>query len=205
MGGSEEALVREAVAGNEEALSTLLLRHAAMVRAGLKISARWRSVLDAEDVMQVTLLEAFLRIRAFEPSGPGAFLAWLRRIADNNLRDAIRELECDKRAPVRRPPVGAGDEAAYVALFEQVTATGTTPSRGAARHEAKQMLEAALGQLPQDYARVVRLYELEGRSSAEVAGLLGRSPGAVRILLVRARDRLGELLGAGTRFFSDRA
>ena len=52
-------------------------------------------------------------------------------------------------------------------------------------------------------ATVVRLYDIEGRSGPEVATTMGRSRGAVVMLRARAHDRLAELLGSGSKFFSD--
>jgi RNA polymerase sigma-70 factor (ECF subfamily) len=181
----------------------LLERHGLSIRNELKISPKWRGVVDADDVMQVTYLEAFLRILDFQPTGPGAFRGWLRRIAENNLRDAIKGLERQKR-PQNRVDGPPGAES-YVALVDQLAGTTTTPSRRAAAHEVQEIVEAALKDLPPDYEKVLRLYELEGHPGREVAAAMGRSAGAVKMLLARARDRLRELLGSRSKFFSDKA
>lgn len=47
--------------------------------------------------MQVTYTEAFLRIGTMQARNEKSFVAWLSQIAQNNLRDAIRALECGKR------------------------------------------------------------------------------------------------------------
>jgi RNA polymerase sigma-70 factor (ECF subfamily) len=161
-------------------------------------------VLDPEDVMQVTYLEAFLRMDEFKNRGPGSFPAWLREIAQNNLRDAIKGLNGEKRPPPHKrvdPPRG---EDSVVALYELLGVTSTTPSRAAARGEAKSRLEKAIEELPEDYATAVRLHNLEGRTGPEVAEAMGRSRGAVFMLLARAHDRLRERLGTASQFFSTR-
>jgi RNA polymerase sigma-70 factor, ECF subfamily len=81
-------------------------------------------------------------------------------------------------------------------------ATSLTPSRVVAKEEAGTFLEAALKGLPPDYEKVVRLYDLEGRSIAEVAAALGRSEGATWMVRARAHDRLRESMGGESRFFS---
>ncbi len=201
MGTPDEQLVPRAVAGDEAALTALLECNGAQVRSALERSyhSRLKGQVELDDVMQVTYLEAYLGIRDFVPAGPQAFRAWLRRIAENNLRDAIRKSDATQR---RR----AGDESppweeSCRALVEQL-AGSSTPSRVAGRDEAKRLLEAALRQLPADYERVLRLYDLEGHSGPEVARLIGRSHGAVKMLIARARERLRELLGSGSKFFS---
>jgi RNA polymerase sigma-70 factor (ECF subfamily) len=195
--------VSRAVAGDEAALAGLLETHGARVRAALGRSyhRRLRGQVELDDVMQVTYLEAFLRIGDFVPAGAGAFGAWLGRIAENNLRDAIRKSDRAERARSLSAPCAGGESRAEVSLM----APTCTPSRDAGRGEARQLLEAALRLLPEDYERVLRLYDLEGRSGPEVALAIGRSHGAVKMLVARARDRLTELLGSGSKYLSSRA
>ena len=201
---TEAALLQQALTGDTQALSALLAQHGPAVRAGLLIDRKWSGILDADDVMQVTYLEAFLRIQDFHPAGPGAFLAWLRRVADNNLRDAIKGLERLKRPPPARrltnTPAGGEDSASM--LLNLLGVTTTTPSRAAAGAELRTALDDALAALPDDYATVVRLYDLQGCPIAEIAQQMGRSPGAVHMLRSRAHVHLRALLGAPSRFFS---
>ncbi len=204
----ESRLVADAVAGSAEALTALLQRHGPQVRQRLtgKIGQVWRSVLEEDDVLQVTYLEAFMRISSFSPRGPGAFLAWLSHIADNNLRDAIRGLERAKRPdPRRRVQARQVTEDSYTDLVGLLGVTSTTPSRVAARHEAGGAIETALARLPADYRTVIRLYDLECRAIEEVAAQVGRSPGAVYMLRARAHDRLKEELGGSSQYFSRRS
>jgi RNA polymerase sigma-70 factor (ECF subfamily) len=195
-------LAAKAAAGDVEALQQLLKLHGPRVRDELRIDRRWRTVLERDDVMQVTYLEAFLGIRDFTPGPAGSFLNWLRRLAQNNLRDAVRELQRVKRAPREPPaPLPASDDS-YFALLEICGATTTTPSREAARDEAREIIEDALRALPPDYQQVIRLYGLNGRPAAEIAGVMHRSVGAVHLLRLRAYERLRAALGSGSRFFS---
>ena len=201
-----DPLVDRASHGDAEALGSLLEScgpHLARILAG-KIGGNWQSLLDLDDVIQVTFLEAFVRIDQCNAADARSFLGWVTRIAENNLQDAIRELGRAKRCPPG-PRLQAGDvDSSCADLFNALTTT-TSPSRAAGRNEVRALLEAALSQLPADYQRVVRLYDLEGQSAGEVAGVLGRSEGAVYMLRARAHDRLRELLGARSRYFSDTA
>jgi RNA polymerase sigma-70 factor (ECF subfamily) len=177
-----------------------LERHGPQIRAMLERSYRNRlcGEVDLDDVMQVTYLEAFMHIADFVPAGPHAFGAWLGRIGENNLRDAIRKSDA-----ASRPTAGSATtwEDSCQMLIEQLGTNGT-PSRAAGTDEAKRLIEAALQRLPADYERVLRLCDLEGHSGPEAARQIGRSHGAVKMLLARARDRLAALLGSGSRFFS---
>jgi RNA polymerase sigma-70 factor (ECF subfamily) len=200
-----EDLLNAPAAGDAEALAVLLRRHGPEVRGRLHIAAVWRTALDAADVMQVTYLEAFLRIAQLRARTAEGFVAWLTRLAQNNLHDAIKELERQKRPdPGRRVQCGSAEDSGS-SLLDALRATTQTPSRQAARNESQQALENAMARLPPTYAQVVRLHDLEGRSVAEVAAALGRSAGAVYMLRARALQRLQELLGSESRFFSQGA
>jgi RNA polymerase sigma-70 factor (ECF subfamily) len=200
----DDGTLAKAVAGDQAALSRLLERFGAEVASELRISPKWRGIVDADDVMQVTYLEAFLGIRGFKPGGPGAFKAWLRRIAEHNLLDAIKEVGRLKRPqPAHRAaPTPASSDETYIALVESLTGTTVSPSGVAAAAEVHRVVEVALEALPPDYATVVRLHDIQGMSGPEVAAAMGRSSGAVRMLLARARERLREALGSTSRYFT---
>ncbi len=203
MNASDDELLTRAARGDLDAVTQLLERHGPRIRQTLRIGKQWQSKFSADDVMQVTYLETLMRTDGSLPDNGTSFHRWLKRVAENNLRDAIKELSRSKRPPphkrVESPP---GDES-YVELLEHLCTTSSTPSRNVARGEARSALEDAIEKLPADYATVVRLYDIEGRSGPEVASAMGRSRGAVVMLRARAHDRLAELLGSGSKFFSD--
>ncbi|MEW6250544.1 MAG: sigma-70 family RNA polymerase sigma factor [Planctomycetota bacterium] len=202
----EANLVARATCGDAAALSTLLEQHAPHIRHELRLDSQWLAKFDLDDVMQVTFLEAFLHIRRFDPAGSGTFAGWLLQIAQNNLRDLIREQARAKRPAPDGQVHGAGSDDSYVALIDMLSGTtGATPSRQAEKHEVRGLLERAIARLPDVYREVVQRFDLEGRSAEEVGAQLGRSPGAVYMLRGRAHDRLRELLGAESNFFSNGA
>lgn len=198
------ALLERAMSGDRAALADLLELIGPGVRERIvgRISRRWSSLLDADDVMQITYLEALLQIGQFSHGGPEGFRAWLTRLAEHNLIDAVRGLEAAKRpnpAQRVRAPAGADSMSELVGLLG---ATYTTPSRVAARGEANRFLDDALSRLPRDYERVIRMYDLDGVSIEQVAAQLGRSAGAVYMLRARAHDCLRQAMGTAANFFS---
>ncbi|MFO0837423.1 MAG: sigma-70 family RNA polymerase sigma factor [Phycisphaerae bacterium] len=199
---SDDELIRRAVAGDLAALGEVLLRAAPSVERGLRIGARWRAHIDTADVLQVTFLEAFMQIRRFDPQRGVSFLTWVRQIAANNLRDAIRSLQ--RRARNRVPAERLNGDS-MGELLDSLAATTSTPSRQLARRELRAVFEQTLSQLPADYANVVRQYDLDGRTIDEVAADLGRSRGAIHMLRARAHDWLRELLGRSSHYFNSRA
>jgi len=204
-GTEESGLIERAIRGDADALTALLENIGPEVRRQLtaRIPAQWRSLLSDDDVMQQTYADAFRSIRQFTPLGDGAFRAWLASLADCNLRDAIKMLEAEKRGGGWRKIDAIQGNDSYVNLFELLSSSGTSPTRQAARGEIEDRMRLAVDTLPEAYKAVVRMVDLEGQSAAIVAGIIGRSPGAVHMLRQRAHDRLKETLGAADRFFTD--
>lgn len=198
------ALIDRAAEGDEDALAELLGRYSGDVRNHIKhsIGKHWQSSLDEDDVMQVTFVEAFSHIHALQNRTEQGFTAWLRRIADNNLRDAIRALEADKRPDPRKRAQAARSASTSAAFIEMLGATNTTPSRVMAQDEAESAMDRALKALPSDYATVIRMYDLQGKSIEETAATLNKSHGAVYMMRARAHDRLRDLMGSPSQFFS---
>lgn len=196
--GSDD--VRRAAGGDADALVRLLQQHGPAVRRLIhgEIPRQFRAVLSEDDVMQESYAEAFLSIHQLEPGG--SFFGWLRRIAKNNLLDAAKGLRAECRGGNHsRVEIERGDEGA-LSLLDVLADSGTTPSRGAMRGELKEVLSAALSQLPDAYRDIVRLYDLECRPVDEVAQTLGCSPGAVFMRRARARDALRQILGGFSNF-----
>lgn len=195
---TSEELLRKAVAGDADALTLLLQQFGPDVERTLQINPVWRTMIEPADVMQVTYLEAFLRIGTFDPDRSESFPGWLRRIAQNNLKDAIRGLERQKQPQPRNRVKPPKFEDSMVGLYEMLEAGMSTPSRQVRRQEACSLLENSIRLLPDRYAEVVRRYDLDCQPIAEVASALGKSPGAVHMLRARAHDRLREQLGSAS-------
>ncbi len=185
------------------ALAELLRKHGPQVRRRItgQIAEHFRSAVDEDDVMQVTYLEAFLQADRFTARDSGSFLAWLTRIAENNLRDAVKELSRAKRPPREKRVTGRSTSDSHMALLETLGSTITTASKQAEKREAKSILNTCTRRLPADYHEVVRLYDLESRPVTQVANIMGRSVGAVYMLRARALSRLRELLPTESKFF----
>lgn len=208
MPDADESLLQRAVEGDAAALRVLLERFGGQVRNRIagRIEKRWQALLDEDDVMQVAYLEAFLHIDQLTARDTPSFIAWLTRIAENAIRDAVRGLSRQKRPDSgKRLVVAANSAESYAGLLDCLGMTTTTPSREAASRDAAGILEAAIQRLPQDYQTAVRLYDLEGRSASDVARVMGRSVGAVHMIRARAHDQLRVGLGNTSHFFTGSA
>ena len=201
----DERVVR-AAGRDGDALEELLRETGPAVAAGLSIEGRWQASFDREDVMQVTYLEACLRIGTLRSRTIEGFRGWLASIAENNLRDALRALQRDKRPDGggrRRATRGSATSAETLLVSLQDGAL--TPGSFAAGREAISRLHTAIEGLPKSYRQVVEEVDLAERLVTEVAAELEKSPGAVHMLRSRAHDRLKELLGGRAHFLGDTA
>ncbi|HKI32070.1 MAG TPA: sigma-70 family RNA polymerase sigma factor [Gemmataceae bacterium] len=193
-------LLAQARQANGEGLGALLelYRDYLGVLARARLGAPLRGVVNPSDLVQQTFLEACRDFGQFEGTSAAQWRAWLRRILAHNLaalaerhvqarkRDVRRQVSLDQRS------AAPGDSAAGpgVALASPVS----SPSAQAQQHEATAVLADRLARLPAPHREVLRLRNLEGLAFEEVARRMGRTPGAVRVLWVRALDRLRLLL-----------
>lgn len=204
MSASLDHRINRALAGDRQSVAELLEEFGPVVREQLDgiIPKKWQSVLSMDDLMQQTYTAVFLNIRSFESRGEGSFAAWLSTVARNTLYDALRMLEADKRGGnYRRVELPSGEEP-FVVLCESLATTSSTPSRYAARHEAREAMERAILALPTEYQKLVRMYDIEGRPAAEVAAALHRSIGAMYMLRARAHRHLAAMMGTASQFLS---
>jgi RNA polymerase sigma factor (sigma-70 family) len=156
----------------ERAFERLYRRHATEVyRYAVGVL---RNRADAEDVTQVTFMNAY---RALERGDrPRAPLNWLIAIAHNVCRQRFR-------AASRRPR--------EVELDHDIAETLVTHDESPTPDD---MLRA-LGHLAFNQRAALVMREIEGRSYAEIAEVLGISVSAVETLIFRARRALREQLG----------
>lgn len=105
MGGSDEAAVAQARAGDREAFRTLVEKHSRNVfRLAFRMTGNEE---DAEDVVQETFLRAYRKMPTF--AGQSEYSTWLHRIAANCAVDALRRRVARQRQ--ERPLEAKAEEA----------------------------------------------------------------------------------------------
>ena len=170
----EAALVARVRAGDRAAFGALAERYAGVAR---RVA---RAVLgdpdDADDAAQDALLSALVKLDQYDPRRP--FGPWLLRIVANAATDRRR------RRKVRR----------VEQLDPALVAGGARPDATTERRALSAQLRAALAELSHRRRMAVVLFDVEGYSHAEIAGILGIPEGTVRSEVFHARRRLRVLL-----------
>ncbi|MET0700200.1 MAG: sigma-70 family RNA polymerase sigma factor [Mycobacterium sp.] len=173
-----DRFLREAMPHNDH-----LLRHA------------WRLTgqrVDAEDLLQETMLKAFL---AFDKFNEGSSLrSWLSQIMVNTWVDRYRTAQ---RRPVEQL---SGDITDEQLVGQAIHSDGDLRS---AETEALKLIPGeavlALSTLPVDLQTTIYYADIEGYRNTEISEILGIPVGTVASRLHRGRTRLRELLGEQRR------
>lgn len=160
-------LVREALAGSQEAFGELVARYKDAVFGAA--FHRLGDFEEARDAAQETFVKAFRNLGKLKR--PEAFANWLYRIAAGTALDAARR---------RRGEVSLDD----------VEESGATKEPSG--DEVAEQVREVLGTLPQATRLAVILHYVDGYSHAEVAQFLGTTAGAVKTRVSRGRARLRE-------------
>ena len=71
--------------------------------------------------------------------------------------------------------------------------------RSAGEKDMQERLLGALSQLDPAYHEMLILWSVHGYTDAQIAEMLGKTRGAVAVTMHRARQRLKELLGGGSK------
>lgn len=161
------------------------------VLARLGVEDRFRAKFDPSDVVQQTLLEACRDLSKFQGQTEPELMAWLRAILAHVLAHEVRRYSGTQgRDLSREVSLDQSLDASSRRLAHLLASPGTSPSARARRHEEELQLARALDRLPDDLRQVILLRNVQGLAHDEIARLMNRSPGACRMLWVRALSRL---------------
>jgi RNA polymerase sigma-70 factor (ECF subfamily) len=130
------------------------------------------NISDAEDAVQ----EAFVKVHrsASTYTGEAAFSTWLYRVLINTCYDALRK----RQRRIRETPID--DTIAFSRAASSVD-------------DVKRIaLSRMLAELPQQRQTVFVLFEIEGLSHAEIAGILDISEGNSKWILFATKKHLQE-------------
>ena len=148
--------------------------------------ARWltRDDQDAQDVVQEACLRAFKYWKSF--SGRDC-RSWLLAIVRNTYYSWLRQRSV-------QPPLTEDGE------IDEVDDAVPNPENVLLQNADRQLLKAALEELPAEFREAIVLREMEGLSYKEIADIASVPIGTIMSRLARARKRLQSYLtNAGAR------
>jgi RNA polymerase sigma factor (sigma-70 family) len=136
-----------------------------------RLPARMRDLSETEDLVQLSLMRALSRLDSFEAQREGAFLAYLREILKNLVRDEARR--------VRRREVEP--------LSESREDPAPSPLERTVSRDVLDRYERALEKLSAESQQAVLLRVEFAYTYPEIAAALGKaSPDAARMIVGRA-------------------
>jgi RNA polymerase sigma-70 factor, ECF subfamily len=147
-----------------EALASLYRRHQPRIAA--YVLRRVGNTHEAEDLVSSVFL-AMVRGLAGYRAGDAPFVAWLYRIATNEINRSMRKRR------IRR----------FFGLGAEIAGASVQPDD----HEP---LRRALAELPLHFQTVLSLHYLEELSIAEISAVTGSPPGTIKSRLSRGRELL---------------
>ena len=161
---------------------------------------------QAYDLTQDVFVKAYRALSAGTTIQAAALSSWLYRIASNTATDALRRRRLiswlplslfneDRGVGAGMPGAETGGSGQQAFAEENLPSTASlfTGSYDGGRFEQqvadRELVQSILERLPPKYAACLLLYEHEGFSCAEIAEVLNVSPSAVKMRLMRARER----------------
>lgn len=175
---SDTELLHAVARGDEVALAALYDRYNSILLGLLLRILHSRS--EAEDVLQEVFLQIWQRAANFDEARGRGF-TWMVTLARSRAIDRLRSLQSRQRA----------DDTALRDAPEQVG----DASLDAYHAEQREIVRAALAEIPEEQRRALLLAYFEGLTQSEIAARLGQPLGTVKTRMRSGMTKLRELLG----------
>jgi len=173
----EQALIKEAQAGDTDAFADLVTMHGTLV---YNLALRTLGdVQEAEDVAQETFVRAWKALPRFRADA--RLSTWLYRIATNL---------CYNRLPRLKRELAALDPDQEIELADERQKV----EEALVSAEMIAQVNTAVNQLPESYRLLISLRHMQGLSYAEIADVANLSLGSVKTGIYRARQQLRKML-----------
>jgi len=153
--------------------------------ARTRLDPRLQSKLDASDIVQQTLLEAYPALADFRGRSRPEMAAWLRQILARNLANALRDFCRAKRDLAREQGLEELAANSSARLLKWLEAEQSSPSLRLVRMEDEARLEAALEAMPEAKREVLMLRYFHGWGLPAIGKQVGKTVSAVASLLHR--------------------
>jgi RNA polymerase sigma-70 factor (ECF subfamily) len=171
----EETIIRKCLDGDADSYAILVDRYKAMV-----YNVAYRMVGDedtAKDLAQESFIAAYNGLGQFRFGAK--FSSWLYSIVLNKCRDHLR---------LTKETVSTDD------IADVKPDSGVSPEQAVAAGQSKDLLQQALGVLPEDYREVLILKHIEELDYQEIAAITGTGITALKVRAHRGREMLRKIL-----------
>lgn len=168
-------LVARSLAGEDDCFRVLVERY--QERAYWIAHGKVHNPDDALEIAQEAFVRVHRALHRFDPSM--RFYTWFYQIVTNLSIDALRRRQ--KRASVSLDDVA------------EATADSAQPTQELEHSELAVRVYAVLDQLPEKYAEVLRMRDIEGHDAKEISDLTGVTHATVRWRLHQARKLFREI------------
>ena len=177
---TDKQLVARVQKGDSRAFDMLVMKYQHRIM-GL-ISRYVHDADEVQDVAQEAFIKAYKALPRFR--GDSAFYTWMYRIAINTAKNHLVSRS-------RRPP-GSDVELEDAEYYEGGGALREleNPENALFGDELKSVVEAAIGNLPDDLRTAVTLREFDGLSYEDIADIMDCPVGTVRSRIFRAREAI---------------
>jgi len=187
-------LVERAQDGDLEAYNRIFERYYDRVLriCRIRLGPHMRKLVDAEDILQETFIAAIRTFERFEMRHEASLIAWLSRLAENKIREAVDYHHAQKRDK-RREKVFTHISAkmASGSLQFDPPASIMMPGDRVAQDELLAVMEECMQELTDTHREVILLRLYAKGDWAWVAEQIGRpTEGAARELFRRAKMAL---------------
>jgi RNA polymerase sigma-70 factor, ECF subfamily len=143
------------------------------------------------------MLAAYRNFAQFHGSSDRELLAWLRQILVSCVQHAVEiHLKAKKRDVRREFPLdrlGTARDHSLANVAQMLADRCDSPSASLERHDRTAALADKLAELKPIYRDVIVLRDLQGCSFAEIADRMDRTPGAARMLWLRAMGQFKQI------------
>jgi RNA polymerase sigma-70 factor (ECF subfamily) len=160
----------------------------------MQLPAKLAPKVDASDVVQQTLVQAYQGIDQFRGQTSQELAGWLRKILANQLAHLVRDFGRLKRDAGRELSLAALIDQSSARLEALLAADQSSPSERAQRNDSLIALAAALETLPDEQRQAVELHYCHGLTLAQVAAELNRTPPSIAGLVHRGVMKLRSVL-----------
>ncbi len=159
------------------------------ILAESQLQARLKSKVDAADVVQQTLLQAYQARDQFRGTTDAQRAAWLRTILGNVLCGLARDYSRQRRDVTREQSIQAVEQSS-LHLAQLLAAHTSTPSAAMHRQDRANALAQAMLKLTSEQRQAIMLKYWHDATLAEIGQQLGKSTEAVAGLVFRGMQKL---------------